>query len=266
MSEGNRWYGDEGPIVDVAWLKARLGNLGVRVVDVRPASVYAAGHLAGALHADLYQPHLKLRDSSPEERRRFHAALEAEFGRFGVRPGERVIFYEDVGGPVAAYGVWLLDYAGHGGGALLDGGLDAWLAAGGGLTRSHPTADPSQVRLAPVADLLATADDLRRAIDQTGGSLPTILDTRSDREYRAGTIPTATHLEWVRTLTPEGRFRSPAEAEQLFRQAGVTPSKRVVTFCGSGYRAAHAYVALRALGNQQVANYAPSWNEWGREP
>ncbi len=37
----------------------------------------------------------------------------------------------------------------------------------------------------------------------------------------------------------------------------------MVTFCASGYRAAHAYVALRALGVPAM-NYAPSWNEWSR--
>jgi thiosulfate/3-mercaptopyruvate sulfurtransferase len=95
-----------------------------------------------------------------------------------------------------------------------------------------------------------------------------VLDTRADHEVAAGTIPGAIHLEWIRTLTPLGSLRPPEELRRLFAGAGVAaaPAERVVTFCASGYRSAHTYVVLRALGYPAVANYAPSWNEWGQRP
>ena len=268
--QANLSFGDDGPIVGVDWLRARLGAPGLRVVDVRPAVAYAAGHIPGAVSLDLYQPELKLHDSSPVERERFHAAVEEALGRIGVRPGERVVFYEDVSGSVAARGVWLLDYAGHGGGAMLDGGLRAWLAAGGEVTRVVPPPDPSEFRLAPGGEVLATADELQAALAAGGGSAGTlVLDTRGDPEYLAGTIPGAVHLEWVHTLRPDGIFLPLAQLRRVFAGVGLVPrepSPRVVTFCASGFRAAHAYVVLRALGFPRVANYAPSWNEWGRRP
>ena len=69
-------------------------------------------------------------------------------------------------------------------------------------------------------------------------------------------------------MTPEGTLRPPAELRRLYAGAGVEaePARRIVTFCGSGFRAAHAYVVLRALGYLAVANYSPSWNEWGPRP
>ena len=36
-----------------------------------------------------------------------------------------------------------------------------------------------------------------------------------------------------------------------------------MTYCQGGYRAAHAYLALRRLGYPNVRNYTGSWKEWG---
>jgi len=49
----------------------------------------------------------------------------------------------------------------------------------------------------------------------------------------------------------------------MYGQADVTPDREVVTYCQGGYRAAHAYLALRALGYPRVRNYTGSWKEWG---
>jgi thiosulfate/3-mercaptopyruvate sulfurtransferase len=256
---------DDGPIAGVDWLMEHLGRPGVRVVDARPAPHYALGHLPGAINADLYLPHLKLHDSSPAELARFHDAVETEVRRIGVRPDERVVFYEDFSGATAARGVWLLDYAGHGGGALLDGGLRAWLAAGGPVTRETPPVEPSSLALDPRPELLALADDLATAI-AAGAARP--LDTRADQEVWLGTIPGSVHLEWTETLDPGGRLRPIEELRALYAAAGLTPddTRPIVTFCGSGFRAAHTYLVLRALGYPRVANYSPSWHEWGARP
>ena len=267
MADGGD-FGDDGPIVGVGWLRAHLGRPGVRVVDARPAPFYAAGHIPGAFQSELYAPALKLPDSSPAAIARFEAAVETELRRLGVRQGERVVFYEEVTGTSAARGVWLLDYAGIGGGALLDGGLAAWRAAGGEVVREAPAPDPSDVRLRPDRSVLATAEELRDGLPDRGDgtSVPLPLDTRNDAEHAAGTIPGSVHVEWVRHLRPDGTLRPPADLRALYAAAGADPGgdQAVVAYCASGYRAAHAYVVLRALGHGRVQNYAPSWNEWGR--
>jgi thiosulfate/3-mercaptopyruvate sulfurtransferase len=98
-----------------------------------------------------------------------------------------------------------------------------------------------------------------------------VLDTRSDGEYcgtavraaRGGAIPGAVHIEWTRNLTPDGEFRPAPELRQMYEDAGVTPDREVLTYCQGGYRAAHAYLALRLLGYPRVRNYVGSWKEWG---
>jgi thiosulfate/3-mercaptopyruvate sulfurtransferase len=115
---------------------------------------------------------------------------------------------------------------------------------------------------------LATWRDVK---ERLGRGDVVILDTRSDGEYfattvrakRGGAIPGAVHLEWTNNLTPEGEFKTALELRNMYESIGVTPDKEVVTYCQGGYRAAHAYVALRLLGYPRVRNYTGSWKEWG---
>ena len=37
----------------------------------------------------------------------------------------------------------------------------------------------------------------------------------------------------------------------------------MIPYCQGGYRAAHAYFALKLAGYRQVRNYMGSWAEWG---
>lgn len=272
-------YGNDGPIVSVEWLMEHRADPNLVVIDPRPAHEYAAAHLPGAVHLDVYQPELKVRDSHPAERDRFIAAVARALANAGVRfdpgqdgdePSQRVVFAEAVSGTLAARGVWILDLLGHGGGAMLDGGLHAWINAGGELTRTVPEVAPERFTPAPDYDLLAGADEIREAIagDGPGRGAMTVLDTRARMEYASGTIPTAVHLEWTANLDANGALRPPEQLLPLYAEAGLDPEdeRPVVAFCGSGYRAAHSYVVLKALGFPRVSNYAPSWGEWGRRP
>ncbi len=145
------------------------------------------------------------------------------------------------------------------------------MASGGGeVVREAPVPDPSDVRMRPDRTVLATAEELRDdLLDPSDGEpAPLPLDTRTDDEHASGTIPGSVHVEWVHHLRPDGTLRPPAELRALYAAAGIDPSgeQPVVAYCASGYRAAHAYVVLRALGHERVKNYAASWHEWGRRP
>ncbi len=275
-------YGNDGPIVSVSWLMEHRADPNLIVIDPRPAHEYAAAHLPSAVHLDVYQSDLKVHDSSPAERDRFIAAAARAFGNAGVGydpnqdgngPHQRVVFAEAVSGTLAARGVWILDLLGHGGGSLLDGGLYAWVNAGGQLTRAVPDVVPATFTPAPEYDLLPAADEISAAVAGPGSNpvdpvAMAVLDTRAGMEYASGTIPTSVHVEWTANLDPDGALRTPAELLPLYAAAGLDPhdERPVVTFCGSGYRAAHSYVVLKALGFPRVSNYAPSWGEWGRRP
>ena len=83
------------------------------------------------------------------------------------------------------------------------------------------------------------------------------------RAKRAGAIPGAVHVEWKQNLQTDGTFKSAIDLAAMYRAAGITPDREVVTYCQGGYRAAHAYLALRLVGFPHVRNYTGSWKEWG---
>lgn len=245
-------------IVSAGWLAAHRDD--VAVVDVRPADRYDAGHIPGARHIDLYP--IKIGGSDPDLIDGWVASVQSAFRELGIRNGDRVVFYEDYSGTTAARAVWLMRALSMGEGAMLDGGLSAWIEAGYPVDREPVAVEPSDLTARLDPTLFATASDVLDAAEGDGA----IVDTRGDLEWMQGTIPTARHLEWIRHLNPDGTLKPVEELRAMYGDLGVTPGDEVVTFCASGYRAAHTWLVLTLLGYENVRNYAPSWAEWGRRP
>jgi thiosulfate/3-mercaptopyruvate sulfurtransferase len=235
-------------------------------IDVRPAHEFAAGHIPGAVHLDLWG--VSLIDTSEAPLRAFMWMIGHLFSLRGVTPDRPVVVYEGDSGMRAARAFWFLEYLGHPDARVLDGGFGAWTEAGQPVTRDAQPPTPTPWHGTPDASKLAT---WQQVLDRLGNPGTTIVDTRSDGEYRAevvrarrgGAIPGAVHLEWKHNLTPEGRFKSPEDLRAMYDTLGVTPDREVVTYCQGGYRAAHTYLALRILGYPDVRNYTGSWKEWG---
>ena len=252
-----------GPIVSVDWLRGRERDKRLVLVDVRPPRAYLQGHIPGARNSDVYA--LKLADSREATTAGWVERAVGELHRLGVRAGDRVVFYEDISGTTATRGVWMMDALGLGDAAILDGGWFAWRRAHGGESTAPPApAELGDVAASPDPSAFSSADDIVAALAHDPPAIR-VLDTRAKEEWDDGTIPTAIHMEWSETLNPDGTFLGPDELRRRFRWQGIdlADPRPVVTFCASGYRAAHAYVALRSLG-VPTRNYAPSWNEWSR--
>lgn len=236
------------------------------LLDVRPAEQFAAGHLAGAVHLDLWG--VSLIDTSPAPLHAFMWMVGHLFSLRGVTADCPVVVYEDTSGIRAARVFWLLEYLGHPNVRVLDGGVQAWTRAGLPVTTEAVAPVPSTWHGVPDASRLATWSDVR---DRLGSADTTIVDTRSEAEYfgeavrakRGGAIPGAVNLEWTHNLAPDGTYKPVAELKAMYDALGVTADKEVLTYCQGGYRAAHTYIALRLLGFPQVRAYTGSWKEWG---
>lgn len=236
------------------------------LLDLRPAEEFAAGHLAGGIHLDLWG--LSLIDTSEAPLRAFMWMIGHLFSLRGVTPDRPVVVYESNSGMRAARAFWFLEYLGHPNVRVLDGGVAAWTRANLPLTTDalapvpstwHGEADPSR---------LATWSDVKERLDKMETA---IVDTRSEAEYygeavrakRGGAVPGAVNLEWTNNLAPDGTYKSSDELKAMYAALGVTPDREVVTYCQGGYRAAHTYLALRLAGFPRVRNYTGSWKEWG---
>ena len=259
-------YTRESLITTAAALKEKLGSNDLCVMDVRPAEDFAAGHIPGAVHFDLFG--LSLIDTNEAPLKAFMHMIHHIFELRGVSESKEVVVYENNSGMRAARALWFLDYFGHANARLLDGGMQAWKAAGFPVTTETKPPKAASFKINERRDVLATADDVLQALNNKEIS---ILDTRSRGEYlgtqiraaRGGAIPGAIHIEWTDNLDASGKFKPAGELHTMYNRVGITPDKEVISYCQGGYRAAHSYVALRLIGFPKIRNYIGSWKEWG---
>jgi len=259
-------YTREKLLTTAAELQSKLGTADLCVIDVRPAEDYAKGHIPGATHFDLFG--LSLIDTTDAPLKAFMFMIHHVLELRGVSASKEVVFYENNSGMRAARGLWFLEYYGHPNVKMLDGGFQAWKAAGAPITTESAPPKAATFEIAERREVLATVDDVLHSLKKKEIA---ILDTRSKGEYlgtqvraaRAGAIPGAVHVEWTDNLAPDGKFKTNDDLQGMYAQAGITPDKEVISYCQGGYRAAHSYVALRLLGFPKVRNYLGSWKEWG---
>ena len=169
---------------------------------------------------------------------------------------------------------WMLKWAGHDAVAVLDGGLQAWQAAGGAVTeRQEPSHFQSNFRLGPPLRRLATTQDVQRGLGQGG---QTLIDARGAPRFKgevepldpvAGHIPGALNRPFGQNLGPDGRFKPADQLRSEFEQLlGGRKPATVVHHCGSGVSAVPNVIAMELAGLGPTALYAGSWSEWCRDP
>ena len=250
-----------------ATLAARLDDEDVVVLDVRRGERYANGHISGARNFSVYG--VNTYDSDPAPLASFTKMWAFQLVGAGIRREDTVVVYSEFTDESAARSFWFLEYLGHERVAVLDGGVRAWEAAGQPLTHEAvpPTAGPYPYEV--VQSVCATWSDVAAAIDDPS---TVILDTRTDGEWygedargtaRAGAVPSAVHLEWLHNLDDRGRMLDAGTLRRLYASVGITTDTPVIAYCNTGYRSAHAYLALRLFGHPNVRNYVASWQEWG---
>jgi thiosulfate/3-mercaptopyruvate sulfurtransferase len=257
-------------LVDARWLQARLAQPELRVVDmVTEAADYRRGHVPGAVHLDVNDVRIAVREGG------YRLPTPAEgaplLGGLGLTPATHVVVYDDSGGLHAARLFFTLEVLGHRRVSLLDGGIQAWRRAGLPERREPPAIVRTQYRPRARPELVADETWILKRLNDPNVLL---LDTRSVEEYRGkdvrarrgGHIPGAVHVEWTDNLRPDLTFKSADELRAMYAARGVTPDRTVVPYCQTFHRAAHTYFVLRLLGYPSLAGYDRSWAEWGNRP
>ena len=218
-------------------LQRRLGEPDLRICDVRwwladppkGRRDYAAAHVPGAIFidvdTDLVAPEGPGRHPLPDPMT-FARRLET----LGIDDTSTVVAYDDAGGAVAARLWWMLDDLGHPDVHVLDGGIPAWIAAGGPLTAESPSYPPGHLTLRDHWTRVIDREDLGPRLAEVDGGL-SLLDARAPERYRgdtepidpvAGHIPGAISRPLGGNLGPDGRFLPPAELRRRFEGLGST--------------------------------------------
>ena len=268
-------------LVSASWLLSKLDDPNVVLIDTRftlgsprtGLDAYQLGHIPGARFADLE------RDlSAPVHPNRVGGrhplpaveTLAATLSQLGISNRHHVIAYDDpnTGAAFCATHLWwMLRYLGHDMVSVLDGGLPAWLAAGGSLTAEIPTHVPATFIAKPRAEMLVDANYVQHRPQGT-----VLIDSRAPERFRGdvepldwkpGHIPGAINLNWASAME-QGHWKSP-EAQQ----ASIEPIKQnaeIVFYCGSGISATANLFELELAGVKGAKLYAGSWSDWISDP
>lgn len=261
-------YPDPSLVISVEEAAKLTQRRGVIFVDTRNYWKYAGGHIPGAHNLELYAFHWM--DTSRYGMRIFIRQMAKLFSSIGIDDAHRVIFYEEDSGYDAARGVWLLNFLGHTNTQLLDGGLGKWKTEGLPVSTLDPKVSSiGKFAARPDTSLVATMDSLRTTLTRKSYPKARIIDTRNPGEYGglyrrarfAGHLPGSVNIEWKNALRDDGTLKPARELRKLY--SGFSSEEELVTYCQSGYRAAHSWLVLRLLGFKNVRNYLGSWYEWG---
>jgi rhodanese-related sulfurtransferase len=88
--------------------------------------------------------------------------------------------------------------------------------------------------------------------DQEAGADFALVDTREDSEWARGHAASAVHL-------------GKGIIERDIEKAIPDTSKKIVLYCGGGFRSALAADALRKMGYENVFSLAGGWHAWNDE-
>ena len=235
-------------------------------------------HIAGALFADI-NTDLATHDTSLAVNSGRHPLPSREhfaawLGACGISEHTQVVVYDRQGMNYCGRLWWMLKWCGHEAVAVLDGGLQAWVAAGGDVASGPalPVAPAVFAVREPLVVLKHTAD----VSAQLGHPAQTIVDARAPARYKgetepfdpvAGHIPGALNRPFPSNLTPQGFMKSPAELKTEFESLlNGRDASSVVHHCGSGISAVPNVLAMQIAGLGATALYAGSWSEWCNTP
>jgi len=235
-------------------------------------------HIAGALFADI-NTDLATHDTSLAVNGGRHPLPSREhfaswLSACGISEHSQVVVYDRQGMNYCGRLWWMLKWCGHEAVAVLDGGLQAWVAARGDVA-SGPALPVTPAVFAlrdPLVVLKHTAD----VSAQLGRPAQTIVDARAPARYKgetepfdpvAGHIPGALNRPFNTNLTPQGFMKSPAELKTEFESLlNGRDASSVVHHCGSGISAIPNVLAMQIAGLGATALYAGSWSEWCNTP
>jgi len=248
-------------VVSTAWLAEHLNDPKLVIVHVGNPGDYKAAHIPGARSL----PGNKF--TAPDTELPPDDQLKATLEGIGIGDDSHVVIYSPDWGPMASRLFFTLDYLGFSNAALLDGGLEKWQEEKRATSSEEPTVTKGTLTLQPHPEIVAKLDQVKQ-LTSAPNSNTVILDARPLRRYRNGHLAGAAPFFWERNLVdPDAMaqvLKSPAELRKMYAAAGVTPGKKVVSYCEVGWQATYAYFIARYLG-YDAAMYDGSWSEWSKE-
>ncbi len=245
-------------------------------------TAFEAGHIAGAAFVDLDHD-LSDKSDAPDKasggrhplpsREKFAAWV----GAAGITPETQVVVYDRNGCNYCGRAWWMLKWLGHERVAVLDGGWQAWGAAGGAVeTGPKPIQTDFSKQKYPLAGINTALSAIDSVVSASQTQSHAIIDARAPARFRgemepidpiAGHIPGALNRPFTMNLDSQGFFKSPAQLKSEFDALlGGRDAGKVIHHCGSGVSAVPNVLAMQIAGYPPSQLFAGSWSQWSNTP
>ena len=267
-------YANPEAIIEASELKKLLDEkAAVKVVDIRSAEDYEAGHITGAIQiarTEFEDPSGRVDAlmATPEQMDRLLSAK-------GIANGDALVVYSGQKSPqMATRFWWVMDVYGHKDVRVLNGNYESWTAEGLPVEKGRPEPLPqTEYRTAP-ADMGQVVES--HEVRDHGADV-VLLDARSLEEHtgekvssgagRGGHIPGAVHVFFRDALDENGSFKPVSKLKALYEGVGATPDREIIIYCMRAHRASHTMFVLKELlGYPRLKVYDGSWIEWSNTP
>jgi len=255
---------------------------------------YEKGHIPGAIPLNT-----NWLESTDTWNRRSPEELRETLKKLGIRADTTVVVYGRFSAPVyneerfpgksaghlgAMRSAAILLYAGVEDVRILNGGITSWESAGFELSTEHRQPKPVDDFGADIPgrpELMIDTPEAKKLLESDGGELvsmrswPEFIGERSGYHYieTKGRIPGAVfgncgsdayHMENYRNF--DHTMREYQEVADTWKQAGITPDKKLAFYCGTGWRGSEAFWNAYLMGWPDVAVYDGGWYEWISDP
>jgi len=264
------------PLVNTDWLRHNFDDPELIVLDASPETNMAnmtvqhpGKRISGARAFDLKGAFSDLDSKHPNmlpSPENFTRACQS----LGLNSTSKIVIYDNLDIYSAPRAWWMFRTMGHERVAVLDGGLNDWVASGG---PAEPIAEQS---FAP-GDFVAKYDGGKiktaaQVLENIQSKNFTVVDARSSGRFnakvpeprptsRSGRIPGSSNLPFA-DLSKDGKFLPKDELKARFDKLNLGDGPLVFS-CGSGMTACVDLLGAALVLDNELALYDGSWSEWG---
>ena len=273
-------------LIETDWLEAHLGDSDLRVYDCTTVysspdnkrmqfdggrSAYEEGHIPGAGYIDVFN---ELSDRSTTLRTMMPPVdqFTEVMSRYGIGDGIHAVLYDNQLNMWATRVWWMLRAMGFDNASVLNGGWHKWTQEARPVSTEESMISPATFVAKPRARMFADKETVLEAINDKDTQIVSALTREMHAGEnldvtRRGHITSSTCVPFSEVLDLETMTYLPIEElRQRFDAAGATEEKHVITYCGTGIAATSDAFALHLVGQENVAVYDGSLEEWSADP
>jgi thiosulfate/3-mercaptopyruvate sulfurtransferase len=263
------------PIVSTDWLVANLKNPKLIILDVRRVEDYREGHIPGAVNA-FYGAWAYMKDgmyaSLPDK-----DDIDDTIGYFGIGFDNWIVVMGGMDTPRLSYQsarvACTLQYAGIANVALLDGGINKWIAEKKPLSKKVERRKANKFQGKYIGEVFADKNYVKERLGRL-----ILLDVRESEFYTGekkmdcvpirGHIPGAVNMPTSCAFHKDKTFKTKEELAAIVEPAvGIDRSAAIVTYCDIGQCCPiWSFLMKQVLGYTNVKLYVGSMQEWTQEP